>query len=617
MRHCTLALVLSAILSDAVGAQSPAHARFHESVPAALRGSLAHAKTLRAGVSAPTMVGSRPLRPTAVVTGSMRVTPTQFGGDPTGATDSTDAVLAAVQTCINASVASVNGNFSFGARDALGCTVDLEGGEFLISKTLVIPTGISNMRIETGSLVANPASEHWSTPTALGAPAAPSTCPGGAKSFPSDRTGWWCQGATVAPGAAATTEDAAVCEQACCADAACQVWQLCSNSSVCYNTLSGGHTCWLATEDVCSQDIPAAKARGWVGGSTTVPPPPTPPPPTPAPGPMTNQFMIQVGNTVPCTNPQGSCNEDIGFPSLFLDGSRVANGLTITSVMGTTVGPQTYILNFTQFGLKVVGGHEVMVEETWFGETNFDHVYTLNQPPRATAIFIESNDHYISNTIVFSSKIGLDMGGAANWIGGLHVWFPWNNATHFPDVRAFYDHGSLNRYHGCYIDCSTAEFHEAKDSWWINGVSLGGSGIEFTGAKGPDRVQIRNNIFVGGNIYLNTDDPMNATQQIGTDVIIENNQFDRPGRASRVTMTVSQSANPTSSWVFDFCSQLVFPNITRVLSLVTTASAGFPIAVARPPQGCELIIETSEPMTGHITVKVDSSTVTAAPCHMC
>ena len=72
------------------------------------------------------------------------------------------------------------------------------------------------------------------------------------------------------------------------------------------------------------------------------------------------------------------------------------------------------------------GGHEVMITETWLGETNWDFVFNQSQGlvPRATALDIRSNDHYILNTIVFSSLVGLRMGGAANMISGLHVWFP-------------------------------------------------------------------------------------------------------------------------------------------------------------------------------------------------
>jgi hypothetical protein len=301
---------------------------------------------------------------------------------------------------------------------------------------------------------------------------------------------------------------------------------------------------------------------------------------------MTNQFLIQVGNLPRfCSNPQGSCNENIGSPSLFLDGSNVANGIEINSVMGTTVGPQTYLLNFTGYGVKVTGGHEVMIDETWFGERNFDHNFTEQYPPQATAIAIGSNDHYVVNSIVFAAKIGIDVSGAANFIAGLHVWFPWNRATRFAGVAAFFDNGKLNRYSGCYVDGSTAVFKNADNMWWLDGFILGGRGIEFTGDKDIQLVQIANTAMEGGGISLKPDTAGKQLQ--ATDVRIENNQFGSGhGRASRATKTVAHLTEPTSTWVFDFCDTLLFPNITRVLRLVTEAHAGFPVAVARPTLGC-------------------------------
>ena len=37
------------------------------------------------------------------------------------------------------------------------------------------------------------------------------------------------------------------------------------------------------------------------------------------------------------------------------------------------------------------------------------------------------------------------------------------------------------------------------------------------------------------------------------------------------------------------------------------ATTGFPVAVARPPEGCTVVIETQTPVSGTITVEVDSS----------
>ena len=82
-------------------------------------------------------------------------------------------------------------------------------------------------------------------------------------------------------------------------------------------------------------------------------------------------------------------------------------------------------MNFTEFGLQINAGHEVMMDRCWLGETNFDYDHEKHGTvPNATAIQINGNDHYILNTIVFSAKIGLEVNGAADYITGVHVWFP-------------------------------------------------------------------------------------------------------------------------------------------------------------------------------------------------
>jgi hypothetical protein len=313
------------------------------------------------------------------------------------------------------------------------------------------------------------------------------------------------------------------------------------------------------------------------------------------------------GRRALCDNPQGSCNEAIGFPQLFLDGSRVANGIQVTSVMGTTIGPTTYLLNFTDFGIQVIGGHEVMILETWLGETNWDFVFnrTTGLVPRATAIDIHSNDHYILNSIVFSSLVGLKMGGAANMISGLHVWFPENRALQF-GATAFLDTGSKNRYDGCYIDGSVATFVEPQDITWLDGFTLGGKGIVLQGSSASDCV-FKNT--EGGR--FTADRNMTATN-----VIIVDNPTSRV--ASRATKSVS-SAAPTSEYVLDFCDVLIFDEIQSVRHSFMTASVGrpreFPTLVASAPQPCKgsptllkiITIYLSVPSAGTVIVDVDSS----------
>lgn len=77
-----------------------------------------------------------PRNSTSARKATVSVTPANFGGDPTGVKDSTEAIRTAIQHCLNQSTLSPNGLFpgstSFpnqeGIRDMGGCEVNLDGG---------------------------------------------------------------------------------------------------------------------------------------------------------------------------------------------------------------------------------------------------------------------------------------------------------------------------------------------------------------------------------------------------------------------------------------------------------------------------------------------------------
>lgn len=124
------------------------------SAPAALRHRLDathHALTAPTSTAAPPSFG-------------IRVSPLDFGADPLGKVDSSDALQSCVSFCQNYSLAidalgHFPGDYSFNngkyIANAGGCEIDLGGGEFLLSKPVVIPEYLGNMRLGHGSLVAD------------------------------------------------------------------------------------------------------------------------------------------------------------------------------------------------------------------------------------------------------------------------------------------------------------------------------------------------------------------------------------------------------------------------------------------------------------------------------
>ena len=282
-----------------------------KSIPSSLRTRLEK-------YSHPILTPQAPLTSGSSVAPGVRISPLDFGADPTGKSDSSDALQSCIQACANySSVIDSLGHFpgdaSFGngkyIRNAGGCVIDLAGGEYMLSKPVTFPEYIANINFGHGSLVADP------TPGV----------------FPAD------------------------------------------------------------------------------------------------------SFLLVVGIAGSCKVPQGSCNIDINFPELFLDGSHVASGIQVNNVMGSTLGPGSYLLNFTNYGVQINGGHELMISRCWLGETNFDYPFSKTDLPKSIAIQINGNDHYVENTVVFSSKIGLEVNGAADYITGVHVWFPGNQALAFVD----------------------------------------------------------------------------------------------------------------------------------------------------------------------------------------
>jgi hypothetical protein len=80
--------------------------------------------------------------------------PADFGGDPTGRVDSTAAFAALCARLFNASGRAGNRMASH-ITNFGGATLDLAGGEFLISAPLVVPVLVGNVRITGGTLRAS------------------------------------------------------------------------------------------------------------------------------------------------------------------------------------------------------------------------------------------------------------------------------------------------------------------------------------------------------------------------------------------------------------------------------------------------------------------------------
>lgn len=418
--------------------------------------------------------------------------PTDFGADPTGLTDSTSAF----QQCLQAALAfNTSGHhLAFGVVDLGGVTIDLGGGDYLISAPIAWPVYTGNFRMIDGTLRAS-------------------------SSFPNDR--------------------------------------------------------WL----------------------------------------------IEVGNSTSCKNGQGSCNEDASFEGLFLDANQVAaGGLRVSATMGANVGPQMFFLNFTTSGIQLDGGHEVMIHETWLGE----FLYSDSRKENGTAsvavgIQINGNDHYVTNTIVFSSHVGVQINGAADILDGVHTW----NLALSNGGTGIAVYGSQNRFNGVYLDFNDIIFYNTQVQVVLDSFFLCGGHIVFHPTSANQEFR---GIALLGNEYNCVDQNENNTIEVNvTDgsfgtindftvvgTVMENGFTSRSPTASKVIT----NTQPTTTWTVDFSDSLAFDtNIAPIVSVqysFTLPSGIFTQHAARPTgNGAVVTVETSTPVSGTLSITVDQSHHTA------
>jgi hypothetical protein len=88
------------------------------------------------------------------------------------------------------------------------------------------------------------------------------------------------------------------------------------------------------------------------------------------------RFLVEIGSAT-CVprlpsgqaDVQGSCGQFFNLNEILFDAAHVAaGGVSVSKTMGTTIGPATFFTGFTQAGVRVNGGHEVMIQQAWFCE---------------------------------------------------------------------------------------------------------------------------------------------------------------------------------------------------------------------------------------------------------
>ena len=311
----------------------------------------------------------------------------------------------------------------------------------------------------------------------------------------------------------------------------------------------------------------------------------------------TNESVLTVGTG--CSSAaQGSCNENVGLHSLTLDGSHVAAGcLKITSTMGSVLDGSSAVFGFTQAGIALDGGHEAMISDTWIAAYFWDS--PMKEKTNATGIAVNGNDHYVTDVIVFSARVGVSLAGAANILTGVHTW----NCATGNGGTGILNSMSQNRFDGCYLDYNdmVLEGSGAQETTVLDGFFLGGGAIVFRATPSQHTVQ---SVAIQGNEWYASNAPPLAVDEsqaawtavsnlVVSGVALPSGQ---PYVGPSATLVQSSVEAPSDVWSFNFTSALLFPHVPIDVASVAVQLSGNVVEGNKVPA----VIANYTAGTGHV-----------------
>jgi len=317
--------------------------------------------------------------------------------------------------------------------------------------------------------------------------------------------------------------------------------------------------------------------------------------------------------------------EDLTFDHLMLDCEHSAVGaLNFDNSLRVHLS-QIYVMHFPGVGIQVTGGHEVHVSHCYLGENRWGEQQQV-EVVTGTAIQIDGQDHWISDTIIFSSLYGIVLNGGASIVTNTHIYDCGDAAVALPQRKmeaAIFVKGKSVRLVGNYFDYNPVVLVDPVAVHVTQSLFLGGVGVEVRSSGRNAFVsglQITHNEFVASG----TDDPrpwlpihINETAgnfaAINETAVVDNSfpvaTYGPPQgfgvtRQSTVVRRAMRKDNDTT-WSFDLSDELAFPRlgVEHVTHDVVLHSGGFVQSTVRSvgPLGT-VVVELDRPADATVYV---------------
>ncbi|KAJ7513801.1 hypothetical protein O6H91_23G015000 [Diphasiastrum complanatum] len=301
--------------------------------------------------------------------------------------------------------------------------------------------------------------------------------------------------------------------------------------------------------------------------------------------------------------------EVITIRDLMLDANFRGGGILIVNSLRTTV-ENLYISHFTTEGIRVEGGHETYISNSFIGQ-----YITAGGDPRersfsGVGIFMMSNDNVISNVVVFSAAVGISVSGQANLLTGIHLY---NKATGFQGVGMYVrlPGYTQTRILGCYLDYTGIVAEDPVQLQISDSFFLGDANILLRSTRrylSVESVIITHNLFSGtgkGVPVVALDESAGSFSNIQQTVVDQNTA---DGMVLKSTVARGTVMGTTSVWTIDFSQRLLFKNLIRnVQYSVFCPGSSFPRHALRSVVNNKIAVQTDSVVYGTVSAVVDQS----------
>ena len=248
-----------------------------------------------------------------------------------------------------------------------------------------------------------------------------------------------------------------------------------------------------------------------------------------------------------------------------------------------------------------------MITDSWFGEYLYSDSTNYNNA-KATGIQIFGNDHYVTNTIVFSSKIGVHVTNPANILTGVHTW----NMNTGAGGIGILSESTQNRFLACYYDGNDIIVKAPIETVSIeDGFFLESSQIVLRAYNDSviNGLSIMDNQFLygGSEAIIALDESEGKFIEV-TQMIVKDNLI-QGGHQPRVSESITQS--DAIIYEFDFNGLLLFDVDTIPFAWIEYTvqynDDSFTPHALRYPNGTHIVVEFEKATSASVYLTVDQS----------